>query len=256
MDIRRETVGAQIVADLRRDILFGHIPAGEVLSQEAMCQRYNTSRMPVRDALRQLANEGFVERLPGNRLRVSKLDRNDLLDMFWIEATVHALATKRATERSLGVADSLNDLQLMQDQMKGCAERGDYAQASAINRQFHKTINYMANSPKLMATLRNVSLGIQGDFIAEVPEWLNRSIQEHDAIIEAMNSGDSDRAGELMFLHTQGSAIKITDDLAGPDDGTGSSEFAGMPSAISAMFRKWDDSTVYGKGSLGRLADE
>jgi DNA-binding GntR family transcriptional regulator len=250
--VRRETVGAQIVAELRRDILFGRIPVGETLSQEGMCQRYQTSRMPVRDALRQLAYEGFVERLPGNRLRVSKLDRNDLLDMFWIEATVHALATKRATERSRDATDALAGLRSMQQEMNECARRGDFVLASAINRRFHRAINYMANSPKLMSTLRNVSLGIQGDFIAEVPEWLARSIEEHDEIIDAMERGDGDRAGELMFLHTQGSALKIIDDLAGHVDGTSSSGLVGLPSALTVLFEDWTESASDGSLARGR----
>jgi DNA-binding transcriptional MocR family regulator len=96
---RKETEGAKIVRQLRLEILFGHLQPGQILSQEDLCLRFETSRMPVRDALLQLAHEGFLERLSGHRLRVVKLERIDFLDMIWIEATVHALAVKRATER-------------------------------------------------------------------------------------------------------------------------------------------------------------
>jgi DNA-binding GntR family transcriptional regulator len=161
--------------------------------------------------------------------------------MFWIEATVHALATKRATERHRDSPEAFDELLSMQAQMKVCAERGDFRAASAVNRSFHKAINYMADSPKLMSTLRNVSLGIQGDFIAEHPEWLSRSIGEHEEIIEAMRRGDGDKAGELMFRHTEGSAIKITNDLAGRDDEVESdeSDFRGIHATLSAVFEDW-----------------
>lgn len=215
MGVRRETVGGQIANQLRREILFGHIASGEVLSQEAMCERFETSRMPVRDAFQQLTHEGFLERFSGNRLRVTHLNRTDLLDMFWIEATVHALATKRATERHYKVVGSFDHLFGMQRQMLECAEDGDIKAASAINRSFHKAINQLAESPKLLSILRNVSMGIQGDFIAEVPEWLSRSIAEHDEILRAMQRGDAERARELMFRHTEGSALKIVADLSG-----------------------------------------
>lgn len=216
MIVRRETVGAQIASQLRRDILFGRIPAGEAVSQESMCQRFATSRMPVRDAFQQLVHEGFLERHSGNRLRVTRLDRSDLLDMFWVEATVHALATKRATERHHDVEGALDHLFELQTQMLRSAERGDLGAASTINRSFHKAINVLAQSPKLMSTLRNVSMGIHGEFLERVPQWLSRSITEHDAILKAMRSGDAERARELMFLHAQGSALKIVDDLTGP----------------------------------------
>lgn len=103
-------------------------------------------------------------------------------------------------------------------------------------------INRMAESPKLVSALRSVSLGIQGDFITEVPEWLDRSIEEHEQIIDAMRRGNSDRAGELMFLHTQGSAIKITGNLVGIGNSDGVATFAGIPGALSAVFTNWSDS--------------
>jgi len=214
--LRRETVGGQIAAQLRQEILFGHLESGSILSQEAMCIRFDTSRMPVRDAFQQLAHEGFLERFSGNRLRVTMLNRTDLIDMFWIEATVHALATKRATERHCGEEGAFDQLFEMQSQMLECADRSDFRTASSINRAFHKAINYLAESPKLRSTLRSVSMGIQGNFIAEVPDWLLRSIAEHDEILRAMHRGDAELARELMFRHTEGSALKIVADILGP----------------------------------------
>ena len=213
MGIRREPAGSQIAAELRLDILFGRLAPGTIVSQEAMCERFSISRMPVRDAFQQLVHEGFLERFSGNRLRVIRLNREDLLDMFWLEATVHALATKRATQRHVGDPVSFATLRRMQAEMLDCAKSGDVATASRINRSFHRSINHLAGSPRLISTLKTVSMGIQGVFIQEVPEWLSRSIREHEDILRAMEHGDADQAEQLMFVHIQGSAIKIADDL-------------------------------------------
>ena len=211
--LNREPLGSQIVRELRLDIFFGRLAPGEQLFQEALCLRFSTSRMPVRDALRQLVYEGLVESLPGNRLRVAELNRVDLFDMFWMEATVHAVATKRATARVGSHQDDMAELEGLQVRMMGCSSHGDMVEASRINRIFHRKINLMAESPKLIATLRNVSMGIQGSFIAEVPDWLQRSIEEHGAILDAMREGRADDASELMFLHVQASGIKIANDV-------------------------------------------
>lgn len=213
MGVRREPAGNQIAAQLRLDILFGRLAPGMIVGQEAMCERFSISRMPVRDAFQQLVHEGFLERFSGNRLRVIRLDRDDLLDMFWLEATVHALATKRATQRHHHDPTSFVLLRQMQAEMLECAKSGDVVTASRINRSFHRAVNRLADSPRLISTLRTVSLGIQGVFFQEVPEWLTRSIEEHEDILRAMERGDAEQAEELMFLHTQGSAIKIADDL-------------------------------------------
>lgn len=220
MGVRREPAGSQIAAELRLDILFGRLGPGTIVGQEAMCERFAISRMPVRDAFQQLVHEGFLERFSGNRLRVVRLDRDNLLDMFWLEATVHALATKRATQRHFEQPGSFDGLRAMQTQMLECAHYGDVAVASRINRSFHRTVNHLAESPRLISTLRTVSMGIQGVFIQEVPEWLTRSIEEHEDILRAMEHGEAERAERLMFLHIQGSALKIADDLLKMSDTT------------------------------------
>lgn len=241
MALRRETVGGQITERLRGDILFGRIQPGEVLSQESLCQRFETSRMPVRDALRQLTHEGFLERINGNRLRVTRMDRIDLLDMFWLEATVHAFATKRATDHHQGAPEKFAGLRIMQEEMEACAQSRDYVKASEINRLFHRTINYMAESPKLLSTLRNISLAIQGEFINEVHESLGPIVAEYRAIIDAMEKGDGELAGELMFAHVQGAATRIADDLTSRASSPDDQSSVGILPALAAALRSRDD---------------
>jgi DNA-binding GntR family transcriptional regulator len=203
--------------------------------------------MPVRDALRQLVYEGLVESLPGNRLRVAQLNHVDLFDMFWMEATVHALATKRATERMSGHLDDMAELEELQERMMGCSSNGDMAEASRINRIFHRKINLMAESPKLITTLRNVSMGIQGSFLTEVPDWLQRSIEEHRAILAAMSDGSSDDASELMFLHVQASGIKIANDV-GRGEGEPLTE-----ETVRTLYPRWMSNLLNGAhGGSGR----
>lgn len=232
---RKETAGVKIVRQLRLEILFGHIPSGQILSQEELCQRFETSRMPVRDALLQLAHEGFLERLSGNRLRVVKLERVDFLDMIWIESTVHALSTKRATERHRSVVDGFGELIIVQASMRGSFDAGDFAKAAEIKGIFHRTINRLAGSPKLISTLRTVSLGIQYDFIVDVPDWLSRSLREQDEIIRVMVAGDAELAGKLMYEHLQASALMIANALVSPDDDVVLNTSPGVSAALGAL---------------------
>ena len=58
--LARARFGSQIAEALRNDILFGRVESGKRLSQVELCERFGTSRMPVRDALRQLTYEGFL----------------------------------------------------------------------------------------------------------------------------------------------------------------------------------------------------
>ena len=232
---RKETAGVKIVRQLRLEILFGIIPPGQILSQEELCLRFETSRMPVRDALLQLAHEGFLERLSGHRLRVVKLERVDFLDMIWIESTVHALATKRATERHRYAVDGFKELLVVQASMREAFEAGELTKAAELKGVFHRTVNRMAESPKLISTLRNVTLGIQYDFMADVPDWLSRSVREQDEIIRVMISGDAELAGRLMYEHLQASALTIANTLIGPEEVSSTVSAPGVEAALGAV---------------------
>ena len=61
VSLSRRTLADQIAEQLRRDILFGVIGPEDRLTQESVCQRFDTSRIPVRDALQRLMHEGLVE---------------------------------------------------------------------------------------------------------------------------------------------------------------------------------------------------
>jgi len=232
---RKETEGTKILRSLRLEILFGQIQPGQILNQEELCVRFETSRMPVRDALLQLAHEGFLERLSGNRLRVVKLERVDFLDMIWIEAMVHALAVKRATERHKDDVRAYAELMIIQQQMRMHLAAGDMNRASELKGTFHRSINRMADSPKLVSTMRSVTLGIQYDFMFIVPGWLERSLRDQDAVLEAMMNGEAETASKLMYEHLQASASMIANVLVSSHDSEAAAPTAGFAAALSAL---------------------
>lgn len=232
---RKETEGTKILRQLRLEILFGQIQPGQILNQEELCVRFETSRMPVRDALLQLAHEGFLERLSGNRLRVVKLERVDFLDMIWIESMVHALAVKRATERHKSDVRAFAELMIIQQQMRMYLASGDMNRASELKGTFHRIINRMADSPKLVSTMRSVTLGIQYDFMFIVPGWLERSLRDQDAVLEAMMNGEAEVASKLMYEHLQASASMIANVLVSSQDSEAVAPTAGFAAALSAL---------------------
>jgi DNA-binding GntR family transcriptional regulator len=210
---------------------------GQILSQEDLCLRFETSRMPVRDALLQLAHEGFLERLSGHRLRVVKLERIDFLDMIWIEATVHALAVKRATERHSSDVGAFGELATVQQAMRDHFAAGDMNRAAEVKGVFHRTINRMAESPKLISTLRSVTLGIQYDFMIVIPDWLERSVRDQDAVLNAMVDGEAELAARLMYEHLQASASEIASVLVGSKSAEEISASVGVTAALGALIQ-------------------
>ncbi len=198
----RASLGYQIATVLRNEILFGRLAAGELLSQDAVCTRFETSRMPVRDAFRQLVHEGFLVRTSAKQVRVASFNEEDIADMFYVEATLHSLLTKRAVERATD--GELGSLTEIHSQMLESSAAGDLKALSSLNRRWHQRINHLADSPKLLAGLRAVSLNVLDAFFFEHPELVEKSNIEHGQIVAAMKRRDGASAAQAMFEHVTG----------------------------------------------------
>jgi DNA-binding GntR family transcriptional regulator len=196
--VRRGTLGSQVAYMLRQDILFGRLKPGTRLAQEQLCKEFGTSRMPVRDALRQLITEGLLVRDGGQHSLVAPLSREGLMDAFEVEGVLHGMAARRAVERSS--ADDLGQLQSLHDEMVA-ASTDTPKRTADLNWQFHRQINRLANSRKLIAALKVVSLDIPRDYLVQMPEQIGRSNEQHAALLEAFRRGQPDDADAIMQNH-------------------------------------------------------
>jgi DNA-binding GntR family transcriptional regulator len=212
--VQRASLGGQIADALRQDILFGRLKAGTRLSQRELCEQFGTSRMPVRDALRALLHEGLLTLDSGQHTLVAPLSKSDLLDSFIIEGTLTGLAAKRATD--LCSAGDLEELNSLQRQMVSAAKmpaNAAPASMAGLNWTFHRKINRMADSRKLLAALRVVSIDMPRDFLERLPEYQPLAIDEHAQILSAMRAKDGSRAGDLMTKHVISSGKALIDYL-------------------------------------------
>ena len=195
----RVPLGNQIADVIRRDILYGRLSAGTHVGQQILCERFNTSRMPVRDALRQLTTQGFLVDDGHGHSLVAPLTRSDLSDIYLIEGMLHGLALRRVTERH--DEDEINELAGYHEEMLRIAAAGDNARMSKINWQFHRRINHLARSPKLLAVIRTHSLSIPSDQVDQMPDRSEQVNLEHAEIMAAVRRGDGAVAESLMRQH-------------------------------------------------------
>src|SRR6201995_3362513 len=84
------------VQRLRRDILSGQLASGERLIQEQLTHRFGISRAPLREALRELAQQGLVEHLPRRGVRVATLSSTDAEELFEVRDVLERFAIQRA----------------------------------------------------------------------------------------------------------------------------------------------------------------
>lgn len=204
--LHRETLGSQIANRLRRGILLGNIEAHKRLTQDALCQLFDTSRIPVRDAIQQLLMEGFLEP-SGTGVRVVALTAQDFDDVFAIEAELHSLACRLMIERS--DERDLEGLETINSTMAQAIDRRDYEGAAAANQEFHRGINKLSKSSRLIAALRTFSARIDGDFLVRHPNYSSYALEEHYQILEAARAKDADTAVAVMRRHVFGTSEKL-----------------------------------------------
>jgi DNA-binding GntR family transcriptional regulator len=205
--LHRQSLGGQIAAQLRQDILLGRIAPGTPVSQQRLCEDFGTSRMPARDALRALTHEGLVETTATGHTVVAQLTPEDIADAFLVEALVHGRAARRAAANA--TADHLGELRSVQAQMVDAATAGDIARAGDLNWRFHARINALARSARLLGLIRTASLSIPRDYLFAMPTWVERSNREHAQIVDALEARDADRAERAAREHVEAAGTNL-----------------------------------------------
>jgi DNA-binding GntR family transcriptional regulator len=209
---RTDPLGNQIADTLRRQILLGRLPSGTRVSQQQLCEQFGTSRMPVRDALRELVHECLMTLDSARHIVVAPLSKDDLLDAFTIEGVLTGMAAERASQRAS--AADLESLDRLHHAMVAAAEQMRQGAMVELNWDFHRKINHMSGSRKLVVALRKVSLDLPRDFLEQVPEWNSNSNADHAGILAAMRDKKHRAAGKRMTEHVTESGRGLVEHLA------------------------------------------
>jgi DNA-binding GntR family transcriptional regulator len=209
--LQRDPLGNQIAETLRREILLGVLSPGTQVSQQQLCERFGTSRMPVRDALRELVQEGLMTLDSARHIVVAPLSKQDLLDAFTIEAVLTGMAAERASQRAS--AADLDSLERLHEAMLDAAAGNQQSAMVELNWSFHRTINHLSGSRKLILALRKVSVDLPRDFLEQVPEWNVTSNADHERILGAMRAGKHKAAGKYMSEHVTVSGRGLVEHL-------------------------------------------
>ena len=138
----RGTIGAQhlglrdqVLAELRQRIVDGDYPPGERLTEDRLAADFGVSRNPVREALRIVANEGFVEMVPRRGAFVATPDESTIADMFAVRERLETLAARLAAERATPA--DVADLRALLEAAREATEGVDFSRVAELNSQLH-----------------------------------------------------------------------------------------------------------------------
>lgn len=197
-------------AAVRGAIVAGEIPPGGRVREEHFAARAGVSRTPVREALRRLNSDGFVELHPNRGARVMSWSTKDLDEVFELRALLESYGTQLAAsqidEAQLEALDDLAErmIRLAEDDgaLDGIAE---------WNNEFHSLILTASGSRQLGAIvggLLHLPL-IHRTFHVYSEAALRRSLHHHREIVEALRARDGEWAGSVMRAHIHAAHCEV-----------------------------------------------
>lgn len=199
--VQRQTVATLVLEALRERILRGEYPEGSPLRQDALATELGVSRIPIREALRQLEAEGLVTLSPHQGATVSSLSIGEVRELFEVRALIEADLLRRAIP--LLTLEDLDRAEEILHRYQVAFDAGDVAVWGDLNWQLHSVLLTPADRPLTMGLLE--SLQNQSDRyirlqLSQTSAQL-RANDEHRAIVDAIRAGEADRACALLAAH-------------------------------------------------------
>ncbi|NAZ74799.1 FCD domain-containing protein [Kineococcus sp. T13] len=196
----------RVTEALRRDVLGGAFAPGARLTEASLVERYGTSRVPVREALRALAGEGFVELRPNAGARVAQVPVDDLTDLYAVRCVVEGITATRCAERVAAGDDELvPQLTEVVDAGFAALDGGDPVLGAELNSRFHGAVARLSGARSMALVLRRVGEQVQWAYATTVPQQGLRAWTEHRQVVAAIASGDPARARAAMVRHVENS---------------------------------------------------
>jgi DNA-binding GntR family transcriptional regulator len=194
---------------IRDGIHHGSYGEGVPLRQDALADELGVSRIPIREALRQLEAEGLVTFSPHRGAIVSSLSLGEIEEVFELRSTIEPDLLRRAmprlTQHQLDQADDVLD------RYAQALESGDVSMWGELNWQFHSTLYAPAERVVTMGIVQR--LHQQSDRYLRMQLALThgetRANEEHRAIAAAARAGDVKRACALMREHIAGAGRSL-----------------------------------------------
>jgi DNA-binding GntR family transcriptional regulator len=198
MAIVPKTKNVAVYRKLRQNILKGKLKPGQKIVMADLAKGFGLSETPVREAIRRLESDGYVQFTPHMGAVVTGIDEGQLVEIYLIRSELEALAARLAgayvTERDLDYLVRKNT------EMESAARQEKYESLGALNKEFHLRIYKAAPFPRLYRMICDLWETFQRwpSVFSYVPERALASVEEHKRIIEALRTKDQELTDELV----------------------------------------------------------
>jgi DNA-binding GntR family transcriptional regulator len=224
----RDTSLAKLVReDLLERILRGDLAPGDRINEPDVCARLQVSRVPVREALRELESSGLVASRKHSGTFVREIQDTEVLDLYEMRSLLDGFAGGKVAalpdEQRQILATALT---ASVSAMQAAATQQDVAAYYAENLQFHWLIIEAAGNQPLASTYRDVVQKLHLARLKSLSQGLSMqsSVAEHTRIAQAIAQGQTEEARQLLTHHVSSAFARLQQSHATRTPGTKNSQ--------------------------------
>jgi DNA-binding GntR family transcriptional regulator len=191
----------QVAERLRTRIYAHELVPGTWVDEQKLAEEYGISRTPMREALKVLASEGLVQLKPRRGCYVTELSEEDLDEIFpvmaLLEGRVAYEATVKAGDRDLDALDTIHK------RLEKHAKQGNIDGFFEANQDFHQALQKLAGNRWLQKAIEDLRIVVRltrRDSL-RLDGRVTQSLDEHRAMLAAIQKRDATEAGRLMHDH-------------------------------------------------------
>lgn len=214
MDPQSSSKKALCADDLRRKILTQELEPGSYLDETELSELYGISRPPLREVLRQLSGEGYVQLIENRGAQVAPMTHKTLRNFFVAAPMIYAAVTRLAAEHA--TVAQIDRLKAVQWAFRASIKGGNAAERAIENERFHSVIGEMADNEFLLPSLRRllidhtrIGMTFYNPRKPQMVEMQSIAADQHDQFIDLIEAGDADAAADLAVAHWELSRAQI-----------------------------------------------
>jgi DNA-binding GntR family transcriptional regulator len=209
LGLEKKSLREQALSALRTAITSGELEPGRHLVETELSDMLQISRGTLREALRQLEQEGLLSAGPRGRLSVRHLDSKEIRDIFAVRAALESLAVRTLCELP-DRATVIASLRSAVDAMAAAAE-ASLEERIESDLEFHRTLCRLTGNETLLHSWESLEGSIRMSIMFAGIERAvkNMSVDRHHDIVAAIETGDATLARTTVLEHMDGAAANL-----------------------------------------------
>jgi DNA-binding GntR family transcriptional regulator len=188
------TESSRIYRDLKQDIVTCALEPGLSISEQEMCERYEASRTPVREACRKLCNESLMQMIPFRGYNIPPLTIEEYRNLHELQSIVEPAVAALAAERA--TTAQIKEIESWASYVYNSGQKNSYYTFLEWNRNFHISIASASRNQAFLDVVRNVQTRLMRYYylVIVMDSYGTELVEEHHDLVRAIKAGNTEMA--------------------------------------------------------------